>query len=241
MKNILDKKDAFILAIFFVIALSIWVIPSLSSPTLFGEGDSYWHYGQSDYILNSDHVSSKLPYSYINKYFLYNPALGPLAREYPPIIHINYALVMLGGSNGFIPLGIFKAITSILAFLGIYILSKSLFSREVAIFASFGVLFSNRVFSTFLFWQHPSTISFVFIPLILYAFYQFIKAFYLRSDFNKHLLIVLLLLLSQFLLHIQGVFISLILLGTITFMFVVRITVHGKKKLFLQLLTGEKI
>ena len=220
--GLFNKFDIAIIILFFLIALGIWSIPSITTPILFGEGDAYWHYGQSDFIVESDYISSRLPYSYISKYFLNNKLIGPLSREYPPIIHINYANQILLGRHKFIPLGIFKAITSFLGFLGIYFLSRYLFSQTVAIISSFGILFSNRIFSVFLFGQNPTTIGIIFIPLILYMFYRIIIKLKEKENINTYLAILVLLLCSQFLLHLQALFISIILILVASCFFIIK-------------------
>ena len=237
----LDKYDAIVLCIFFLIALQIWAIPSLTSPYLFGEGDSYWHYGLADYIVESNHIDKTMPYSYINKAFLWNPVLGPLAREYPPVNHVNYANIIFLGGDKFVPLGIFKAISSFIVFLGVYLLCKYLFSQTIAIIASFGVLFSNRSFSTFLFGQQPTTISFVFVPLVLYSFYKTIENISKGEDFKKYLFMMFAFILAQFLLHVQGVFISALLIISISILFVIKFLINKRAYLLKKIFSKNKM
>lgn len=205
----MQNKDYVMLAALFVIALFLWTLPIQKSPLPFGEGDGAWHFANGDYIYATDHSMGikGLP-DYISFwYYGFNKMLGPGALEYPPSNHVNYAIMQIFGGERFVPVSIFKALTSFIGVFGVYFLMRKLYGFIAACLASFGMIFSLREYMIYLWGQHPSTLSFVMIPLILYAVYS-----YFEKKKASYLYMATLLLAAQYLLHLQGIIVSIIIL-----------------------------
>ena len=208
----MDKADAVLLAVLFIAAFFLWTLPIQGNPLPFGEGDAAWHFAVGDYIGSTGKTISLLP-DYISYwYYNYNPLLGPGALEYPPPNHINYAFAQVFGGERFVPVSIYKAVVSFLGIFTVYFLIRKLYGTLPAFVAGFGMVFSFRDITTYLFGQQPTLISFVFIPLVLYPFYHYLTAYYEGVHRPVYLYLTGLLAASQFLLHIQGVVVTLLIL-----------------------------
>jgi len=214
----LTKKDIIFLTILFGIAIWIWTSPIQENKLPFGEGDAAWHFSIGDYIADSDKTITRLP-NYIGFwYYGWNQKLGVNALEYPPPNHVNYALMQVGGGHRFVPIYIYKAIASFLGAFVVYFLLRRLFGFYTAALASFPLIFSLREMMTYLWGQQPTLISFTFIPATLYCSYFFLKGFYNKQEnsSNKYLIyfyMLILILCSQFLLHIQGLVLSILMIS----------------------------
>ncbi len=205
----MDKKDFLFPIILFLVAFYVWTLPIQSSLLPFGEGDAAWHFGIGDYIAMHDQSIERLP-PYIGYwYYLFNPVLGPFALEYPPSNHINYAFMEAFGGDRFASVYIFKALTSFLGVFAVYFLLSRLYSNVAGFVAGLGMAFSSREITTYLWGQQPTLLSVVIVPVVLYSFYMFMTSLFEEKPRNVYLYITSFLLASQYLLHIQGVLISL--------------------------------
>ncbi len=206
----MQNKDIVALTALFIIAFFLWTLPIQKSPIPFGEGDAAWHFANGDYMTTTDHSMSikGLP-NYISFwYYGFNKIIGPGALEYPPSNHVNYAIMQLFTGDRFVSVSIFKAITSFLGIFSVYFLMRKLYGFVAASLAGFGMIFSLRDYMIYLWGQQPSIISFVMIPLMLYAVYA-----YFEKKKASYLYMATLLLAAQYLLHIQGVIVSAIILS----------------------------
>ncbi len=221
----MDYRDVLFPVVLFLVAFYVWTLPIQASPLPFGEGDAAWHFGIGDYIYSQDRTIDRLP-SYIGYwYYLFNPVLGPLALEYPPSNHINYALMQVFGDGQFVPVYIYKAITSFLGVFAVYFLMKRLYGSIVGFVAGFGMIFSIREMLTYSFGQHPTLISIVIVPVLLYSLYMYLTSLYEEKPRNVYLVVAALLAVSQYLLHVQGLIVS----AVVSFFFVLAMVIMHRR------------
>ncbi len=212
MKDV-DFKSIVFPVVLFLVSFYVWSLPIQASPLPFGEGDAAWHFGVGDYISSHDRTIDRLP-SYIGYwYYLFNPVIGPNALEYPPSNHVNYAFMQAFGGGRFVPVYIFKAITSFLGVFAVYFLISRLYGSLSGFVAGLGLAFSSREIMTYLWGQQPTLISIVIVPVVLYSFYMYLTSLFDGLPKNVYLYMTSLLLASQYLLHLQGVLVSLVVMA----------------------------
>lgn len=214
----MKKLDLAVLTLLILAILYFWTLPIQENSALFGEGDAAWHYSIGHHIATSDMSITKLPDFIGFWYYNYNPALGVNAVEYLPSNHINYAFMEVVGGHDFIPVNIFKGITSALATLAVFFLIRKLYGLFPATVAAFGTLFGFNSFQTFGFGQQPTLISMVFAPIVLYAAYKYLTSFYEGKEKIIYAYVLGFLLIAQWLLHIQGMFTVLMIIPFVIFM-----------------------
>lgn len=205
----MDKKDIITLTILFLLSFFVWTLPIQNNPLPFGEGDAAYHYSYNEYMSFADKTMTKLP-DYIHFwYYGYNKMiLG--SPEYPPSNHVAAAVVQVF-SGGVVPVFIFYALTCSFGALAVYFLIRKLFGFLPATLASFLMVFSNREIMLYLFGQRPTITAFVVIPVLLYAYHKYFSSLFNEPN-TKYLYVSALILAAQFLLHIQGLFVSVFIL-----------------------------
>ena len=216
--------DIVAISVLFIIAFSLWTIPVQNDPRPFGESDATYHFSVGDYIYSTDKPVYRVAF-YLGQWFynenVWNSIIGINAPLYPPSNHYNYALIQVAGGDRFLPFTIYKAIASFLGIFAVYFLIKKLYGSAFALAASAGLVFSMREMLFYLWGQQPTLISYVIAPVTLYAFYKYLVGYYNKEASIKYLYITAILLGSQFLLHIQGFFLSIATLLFFTlFMFI---------------------
>ncbi len=223
----MNRVDVVVLASLFVLAFLLWTLPLHTMPLgndarPFGEGDSAWHFSIGDYIAQSDTPISRLPFYIGQWYYNYNEVLGPNALEYPPPNHYNYALMQVVGGERFSSVLIYRAVASFLGVFATYFLVRRLFGLPAAAVAATALVFSVREQQIYLWGQQPTLIAVVILPVTLYAFYRYLTSYYEGESQVRYLYVTAALLLSQFLLHIQGFIITAVVLGLFTLFMVLR-------------------
>ncbi len=212
----MNKLDIIAITVLFIVAFSLWTLPLQEDRRPFGEGDAAWHLSIGDYISSSDKPIWRLPFYVGQWYYGYNVALGPNAPEYPPSNHYNYALVQAAGGERFVPILMYRAIASFLGVFAVYFLIRKLYGTPAAIMASTGLVFSVREQLIYLWGQQPTLISIVFAPVTFYAFYRYLDSCCKKENKVSYLYITALLLGSQYLLHIQGFTLSVLVIAFFT-------------------------
>lgn len=212
----MNKLDIIAISVLFIVAFYFWTLPIQDDPRPFGEGDAAWHFSIGDYISSSDKPIWRLPFYIGQWYYGYNPVLGPNAPEYPPSNHYNYALMQAAGGERFVPIIMYRAIASFLGIFAVYFLVRKLYGTPAAMIASSGIVFSVREQLIYLWGQQPTLISIVFAPVTFYAFYRYLDSYYRKENKVSYLYVTALLLASQYLLHIQGFTLSVIVLAFFT-------------------------
>jgi len=197
-------------------------LPIQNDPRPFGEGDAAWHFSIGDYIASSDEPIYRIPFYIGQWYYNFNPALGPNAPEYPPPNHYNYALMQVAGGERFVPVLLYRAIASFLGIFAVYFLISKLYGTAAAIIASAGLVLSVREQMIYLWGQQPTLISVVVAPITFYAFYRYLESYYQKSPNIAYLYMTVLLLGSQFLLHIQGFVLSVLVLMAFTLLMAIK-------------------
>lgn len=218
----MGNRDFIFPVVLFLVAFFVWTLPIQVSHLPFGEGDAAWHFGIGDFIASHDRSIALLP-SYIGYwYYLFNPVLGPNALEYPPSNHVNYAFMELFTGDRFVSVYIYKAVTSFLGVFAVYFLVSRLYGAWPGFLAGFGMAFSSREMLTYLWGQQPTLLSISLVPVALYAFYSYLVSAFEGRAKNIYLYMASFLLISQYLLHIQGVIVSLTLMGVFALLMLVR-------------------
>ncbi len=212
----MNKWDILAITVLFIVAFSLWTLPLQEDRRPFGEGDAAWHFSIGDYIASSDKPIWSLPFYIGQWYYGYNVALGPNAPEYPPSNHYNYALMQAAGGERFVPIIMYRAIASFLGIFAVYFLIRKLYGTPAAFIASTGLVFSVREQLIYLWGQQPTLISVVFAPVTFYAFYKYLDSYYKNENKVSYLYIAALLLGSQYLLHIQGFVLSVLVIAFFT-------------------------
>lgn len=214
----MNKFDIMALTLLFIASFYLWTLPVQNDSRPFGEGDSAWHFAIGDYIASSDKPIWRLPFYIGQWYYNFNPELGVNAPHYPPPNHYNQALVQISGGERYGPVFIYRAITSFMGVFSVYFLISRLFGTVPAIAASTGLVFSLREYMTYVWGQQPTLISVVIAPVAFYAFYRYLDSYYKRENKVAYLYVTILLLGSQYLLHIQGFFLSFLTLSAFGFL-----------------------
>ncbi len=218
----MNKRDILAITVLFIVAFSLWTLPLQQDKRPFGEGDAAWHLSIGDYISSSDKPIWRLPFYIGQWYYGYNVALGPNAPEYPPSNHYNYALMQSAGGERFVPIIMYRAIASFLGIFAVYFLIRKLYGTPAAVIASTGLVFSVREQLIYLWGQQPTLISIVFAPVTFFAFYKYLDSYYKKENKVSYLYITALLLGSQYLLHIQGFTLSVLVIAFFTLMMFVK-------------------
>ncbi|MAG15624.1 hypothetical protein CMO88_01030 [Candidatus Woesearchaeota archaeon] len=218
----MNKIDIAALVVLFIVAFSLWTLPLQNDPRPFGEGDAAWHFSIGDYIASSDEPIWRLPFYIGLWYYSYNSILGPFAPEYPPPNHYNYALMQVAGGERFVPVIMYRAIASFLGIFAVYFLVSKLFGTYAAIIASSSLVFSIREQMIYLWGQQPTLISVVIAPVTFYAFYRYLDSYYKNNSKPVYLYVTAFLLGSQYLLHIQGFALSVLVLSPFTVLMFVK-------------------
>lgn len=209
----MDKRDIGILAVLFFIAFFVWTLPFHENKLPFGENDAAWHFAIGDSMYNSDKSIAFRDFpNYIDYwYYNFNKILGPGTPQYPPPNHLNIAVMQIIGGERFVPAFIYRAVASFLAAFTVYFLLRKLYGIFPAFLASFGLIFSIREAMVYLWGQTATLLPIIFVPLVLYCFYMYFTSLY-EKEKPVYLYILILLLLAQYLLHMQGLVVSLAIL-----------------------------
>lgn len=226
----LDSKivGAAAVAVLFLVSLFLWTLPFQQNKLPFGEGDSAWHFAIGDKISSSDKAEFRLPYYVGIWYYGFNRILGPFAPEYPPSSHVNYALVQLFGGERFVPVLIYRAFASFLGAFAVFFVISRLFGVLPGFLAGLGLSFSVREQMTYLFGQQPTLTALVITPVTTYAWYKFLSSFYDKEGASSgkgnviYLFIAVALLLSQYMLHVQGFAASMVFIAVFTALMAIR-------------------
>src|SRR3989344_696824 len=215
----MDKKDIIVLAALFLLSFFVWTLPIQQNFLPFGEGDGAYHYSYNEYMSYADRTMTLLP-DYIHLwYYGYNKmVLG--SPEYPPSNHVAAAIVQVFG-GGIVPVFIFYALTSSFGALAVYFLMRKLFGFFPAVLSSFLMVFSNREILLYLFGQRPTITAFVVMPVLVYAYHKYFSSLFGKPE-TKYLYVSVLILAAQFLLHIQGLLVSVFVLGAYSVLMVLK-------------------
>lgn len=197
------------LVLLFIIGTLLWTLPIQKDNLPFGEGDAAWHFANGDWATKQNHVFWKLPFYISTWYYNYNKIIGPGALEYPPGYHLGYSIFQVFGGHRFIAPYILIAIGSFIGAFSVYLLLRKLYDFPTAMVASTAMVFSFREILVYLWGQRPTILSFAFVPLILYAYYKYVEQVYSGNKSPVYLYLTGVLLTLQFLVHPQGLLLSL--------------------------------
>ncbi len=215
----MDKKDVVVLTLIFLLSFFVWTLPIQQNQLPFGEGDGAYHYAYNEYMASADKTMTTLPDYIYFWYYGYN-TLVPASPEYPPSNHVAAAIVQVF-AGGIVPVFIFYALTCSFGALALYFLIRKLFGFLPATLASFLMVFSNREIMLYLFGQRPTVTAFVVIPVLLYAYHKYFSSLFEKPE-TKYLYVVALILAAQFLLHLQGLLVSVFILIVYSLMMILK-------------------
>lgn len=211
-----SELSIIILIVLYLGALWFWTLPSKTGLP-WGDVDSSTHFTIGDYMAYSDKATTKLPYYYKESWVGSTKYGDNLA--YPPSFHPNIAIFEIIGGHRITAPYIYFAITSTLFLLSIYLLLRKLFGVWSAILTFIFLAVSTRDRLVYLWALWPQAFAFAFIPLTLLTFYLYIESFLNKEPKNVYLVLTALFTISQFLIHPQAFFETLLILG-IYFIFV---------------------
>jgi hypothetical protein len=190
----------------------------------YAEADGISFFGIGDWMAQYDKPMWQLVGYYRWRYGDYgnNPAY-PGTLWYPPPFHTNMALVQILGGERIIPIFIFFAMTDALIVISVYFLLRKIYNFWSASIASFLLIFSLRDYITNLWGQWSTLISFSFIPVILYCYYKY-TSHYIEGNRSKiYGIMLVLLMVSQYLLHPVGSFNSIVFIGVYTVLLFIKL------------------
>jgi hypothetical protein len=207
----MDKRVEFasVLGVF-LLALYFWTLPISSLP--FGDVDSSTHFALGDYASQKDIPIYWLP-PYLNQQYGFESD-GKL--WYMPHFHLAEGVVSSFNPDRFISVYLFVALLAVSVVLTSYILIRSLYGFYVAILSSFLLVFSMRDYMFYLLGLWPHAASFAMIPLVLYCYWK-ATSLYIEDKNDEqagfYLLLVFVLLATQFAFHAYGCFHSIAAMG----------------------------
>ncbi|MFH1850499.1 MAG: DUF6541 family protein [archaeon] len=207
--------ESFLVLALVVLTLLVWTSPIGDMP--FGDVDSSGHFLLGDYYYQSDRPYYTLPniiYVFISK------TLTNL--WYPPQFHLNAAMFQIIGGSRIIPAYLFYAFACSLAVITTYFLMRKLFGIFPALLAGLFLAFSKRDYLAYLWGLWPERISYALLPMVMYTYYRYTNSYLKKKDNNAYLFLTLLLMACQYLMHPQGLFHSLVVLGIYTIFLVIK-------------------
>jgi hypothetical protein len=217
-----NKIDVIVLTLLFLTAFYIWTAPLKDNQLPYGEADESYHFMVGDYQGQNDEViRNKLP-EYIGYRYYDKSALGPFTPMMLPPSHLNLGIIQIIGGDRIVPVFIYEAIVSFMAMFAVYFITRKLFGTIVAAAASFGMIFSFRSYMTYLWGQWPSLTSITIIPITIYVFYKYLVGYFNGEKDNKLLIVLLLLALSQYVLHLQGFIMSALVILVMLIVFSIK-------------------
>lgn len=218
----MKHEEYILLTLLFLLGLFIWTLPIQDNPMPFGEGDSAWHFANSDAMAQYDTTFWRIP-EYIGMwYYDFNKILGPNALEYPPTWHLNGALFQIISGQRVVPIFVYMAISCFIGAFSLYFFVRKLYGIEAATLAAAGVILSYKSIMVYLWGQRPSIAVFIFTPLILYSFYKFVTSFYENKTKVIYLYILSLLIVGQFLIHVMGSIQTFLIILLCTIIFAIK-------------------
>ena len=201
--------EAVSLTVLFLVGIALWTLPIQQDQLPFGEGDAAWHFSNGDWATKTDHVYWKLPFYISTWYYEYNKIIGVGSLEYPPPYHVGYSIFQIIGGGRFVPVYILIAMSSFIGAFSVYLLLRKLYDFPTAILASSAMVFSFREILVYLWGQRPTIFSFAFVPLVLYFLFRYLDSIYKENHKSIYLYLTSGMLIFQFLIHPQGLMLSL--------------------------------
>ena len=181
----------------FLLGMFIWTAPIRNNPLPYGESDAASHYSLIELTSSSDRSIYALPtildfrYGHDNKFISHT-------LWYHPHYHLNIALINMFAGQSTTIIYYVVALFSLLFVVSIYYVIRSLYGFWPAILSALMLVVSGRDLMVFLWGQWPERLAYAFIPLILFAYYRYIKT-------DKPVYLILCAILSAFNLFIHPV------------------------------------
>lgn len=218
MKN----RDIIFLTVIFLVSFYVWTLPIQNNSMPFGEPDQSYHFAWGDYASSVDNYVTSSPPYICWRYYARNDKLGPCSQMYTPPPYINIAISQIIGGERIIPVYIMWAIFSFLGAFALYFLVMRLYGSSYALIAAFGAIFSFRWYMVYLWGQEINTFSFIFIPVIVYSTFRLLESYFKKEFSPLYFFITLFLLLCQYLIHLGAMILSLIIMFTMSAVFLIK-------------------
>jgi len=204
MEEKISKQEIFLVILIYLGMLYLWTLPFQQQKIPYGEGDATIHFIIADNMYVTDKPTLKLPET--------NPVFAlqrgnvymPGYLFYAPQFHTNFAIAEIVGGDRIVPFYLYLAIACSAIFFSLYILLRRLFGPAVAVLASFLIIFSMRDRLTYLWGQWGTALTFLFVPVIIYAYYRYTETVFEKKEKMIYLYMVSLLAAVQFLFHPLG-------------------------------------
>jgi len=205
-ENRFKKLEVLFLIALYLSMLYLWTLPFQQQKIPYGESDATIHFFLADRIYLTDKPLTQVPP--INSVLGLDVEVKQGFLAYAPQFYTGLAITEVIGGDRVVPFYLYLAITCSVIFFSLYFLLRKLFGSTTAMLANFFIIFSMRERFTYLWGQWATAISFAFIPLILYAFYEYTNSFLEKKDKKEerplYLYIIFVLFAIQFLFHPIG-------------------------------------
>jgi len=211
----MQTKEVALLAILFLVAFAVYSIPLRSSapfnqPLPYGEPDSAYHYALAGAIVSRDHVfgfTESLP----SRFGFWHGVNGStVSSAYPPSYHVGLASVEQFSSETIVAYYTFAMLIAFIIIFPTYLLVRKLYGFLAGAVAGVGLIFANRNLLIFIFGQHPSILSFAFVPAVIYCVYRYADSLVQKNEASIYAYLAALLLACQFIIHVQAFFTSVL-------------------------------
>jgi len=201
-----------------VLTLYMWTLPFQENRMPYGDVDSSTHFTLADYMRDTDKPLYELPY-YLSPDIPEVRGYGNLNDGkiwYPPQFHVNGAIMQILGGGRFVSFYIFLALVCSSIVFTTYFLVRKLFGFLPAFISSFMLIFSTRDILWYTWGQWPQVASFGITPLVIYAYYKYATSTLRKQSKPVYLAISILLMVTQFFFHPQGMLGSAVIMVLFT-------------------------
>ena len=198
--------EIILVTILYLAALYIWTLPMQTNNMPFGDVDSSSHFAIGDYMYRTNRAPVEVPFYIYNRYGTQND-FKQGALWYSPQFWTNTGIVQVVAGDRILPVFLWIAVMCTAVILTSYFFVRSLFGMLPALSSSFLLIFSTRDYMIYLWGQWPQSISYAYVPLVLYCFYS-----YIQNKKSLYLYVMGVFLAIQFWFHAQGLIASLMVL-----------------------------
>ncbi len=199
--------EIILITILYLAALYTWTLPMQKNSMPFGDVDSSSHFAIGDYIYRTNKAPIAVPFYIYNRYGTQND-FKEGALWYAPQFWTNTGVMQIISGERILPVFLWIAIMCSIVILTSYFLVRSLFGMWPALLSSLLLVFSTRDYMIYLWGQWPQSISYAYLPLVLYCFYRYISDS--RNPIYLYIAGVFLAIQSFF--HLQGLIASITIL-----------------------------
>lgn len=200
MKLNKNYLQTLIFLLVYLFAVYFWSQPYQERKLPYGEYDAMSHFEVADYMAVNDKSFMNLP-PYIDLRYGNDNKFKPHTLWYPPPFHTSLGIISVIGGERIVPIFLLNTVMATFIIITVYFVVNSLFGFIPAILSSLLIIFSPRDFMPYLWGQWPERFAYVFIPIILYCFYNYFIAFSKKDNKPLYLYLTALFLGIDMLIH----------------------------------------